>query len=513
MNIREALRLKAAGLNNTQIASSSTVNAARSTIVELFKRCDQAGLDDAAVQDMSDSELQALLYPHNSTAGRTARELNLERWYQEVAEGRQRMDCWETYISEQPGGISYPQFCRRLKQYSKDKGTDLSYPKLKRPGEVMETDWAGDTLPIIYDQTQACFIEAYFFVATIGFSGKLFCRAYPNEQMPAWLDAHSRALEAYGGIPRIVTPDNTRTAIKKSHRYEPTTNPGFMSWAVHYSVAIIPARVAKPRDKNQTEGGVWLLESKILPKLKGQIFFDFESLNQELARLTEKQNRKPYQQRPGSRSDIFTEFDQPQLRQLPAHRFELPETKWATVSRNGYHVRFDDHRYSVPFQFSGKRVLISATSTVVELLYDNRRIAQHRRCYSHSQVYITNPSHMPEAHQHQLKADCMNGEKYRAWAAGIGEAALEYISALLARHVIEEQAYETCMGILRLADKYSEPMLEAACSKALKLGIGGYHQIKALLQALQEEQDADRLNTHSNLRGAAYYTEGKEHVV
>lgn len=508
MKIREALRLKAAGLNNSQIAESGTVGAARSTIVELFKRCELAGIDAEKAAKMTDSELRALLYPRNSESGRARQHLNEERWYQEVLKGSDRLSCWEQYLSEEPGGMSYPQFCRRLKQYGFEQGEGLSYPKQIKPGEVMETDWSGETLAIVYDQDKDKFLKAHFFVSILGFSGKIFCRAYPNEKTEAWIDAHSRALEYYGGVPRIVTPDNTKTAITNSHRYEPTKNPNFMFWAQHYSVAIIPARAARPTDKNLVEGGVGLVKRRILSKLKGQIFFDFASLNQEVNRLLEKVNKKSYQQRPGNRSEIFAEFDQPLLRPLPAHRFELPQVKWAKVSKNGYHIQFDGHLYSAPYQFRGKKVLVSSTSTTVELLYDNRRIALHMRCYDPKVRHITAFEHMPERHRQQQLADCMTGRKYRNWAESIGPWTHKFITSLLQRFVIEEQAYQSCMGILRMADKYSEAALEEACRKACELGIGGYQQIKKILTRIKQEQDQKQLNTHENIRGASYYTKG-----
>lgn len=508
MKIREALRLKAAGLNNTQISESSTVGAARSTIVELFKRCELAGIDAEQAAEMSDSELRALLYPRNLRSGRARQELNEERWYQKILNGKDRQGCWEEYISEEPDGMSYGQFCRRIKQFSREKGDGLSYAKQMKAGEVMETDWAGETLDIVYDPTTDTFLTAHIFVSTLGFSGKIFCRAYLNEREEAWIDAHSRALEYYGGLPRIVTPDNTKTAITKTNRYEPTKNPNFMLWAQHYGLAIIPARISKPTDKNLVEGGVGYVERRVLSKLKGQIFFSFDSLNQELGRLVEILNNRPYQKRPGSRLEVFAEIDQPHLRPLPLHRFELPQVKWATVSRNGYHVSFDGRLYSTPYQFCGKKVLVSSTGTTVEILYDNRRIAFHQRCYDPAIRCITIKDHMPQRHQHQYMADSMNGRKYRNWAETVGPFTYKFISALLERYEIEEQTYQSCMGILRLADKYSNPLLEEACRIACEIGMGGYTQIKTILTKIEQKQKQEKLNKHENIRGASYYAKG-----
>lgn len=508
MKIREALRLRSQGLNNSQIAMCATVNCARSTVVELFKRCAKAGINHENSQNLSDRELEALLYPRKHLARNPKQELNEAYWVKRVAEsGKDILTIWEEeYLPQDLHGLSYGQFSYRLKQWREEHSPELDYPKQRKAGEVMETDWCGDQPNILYDKGSRTFSKAHLFVATIGFSQKLFVRAYRDEKQRAWLDAHTRALEYYGGVPKSVKPDNTKTAILKPDRYEAEKNPAFASWAAHYGVAVLPARSGKPKDKDRVEDAVGWVEQKILPKLKEQVFFDLEELNRILLVELKKLNEKPYQNRPCNRSEIFREVDLPAMRPLPAHAFENPEMKWVRASKNGYHVQFDGHRYSVPFQLAGERILLSASSTAVELLYDNKRVALHRRCYARNQLYVTDPKHMPPKHQAQRQTDCMTGDKYLKWAAEIGPHTEKVIATLLSRYVIEEQVYDSCMGILRFSKTYSPFQLELACQKACKLGVGGYRQIKHFLEQPKPETTEERAtNLHSNIRGASYY--------
>ena len=511
MRIREALRLREAGHSNVQIASSRTVGCARSTLVELFHRCDNAGISYGNSQDMSDGELESLLYPRKHLARHPKQEINEGHWLRREAEsGKTRMALWQDeYLVANPEGLSYKRFCTRLKQYQEKTNPKLDYPKQRKAGEVMESDWCGEKLAIIYDHDTGTFQEAHVLVTAQGFSQKIFARAYPNEKQAAWIDGHTKALEYYGALPRIVKPDNTKTAIKKSNRYEPEKNPVFSRWAEHYNLAIIPARAYKPKDKDRVEDAVGWVEQSVFPTLKEQVFFSFDELNIVLLEKVEKLNEEPYQQRPGSRSQIYQHVDRPAMRPLPAHAFQNPEIRWAKVSKNGYHVQFEGRYYSVPFQLAGKEVLLSATSTTVELVYDNKRVALHRRCYAINQRFMTDPSHMPPRHLAQYDTDTMTGPKYLDWAARVGPSTKKVIATLLARYEIQEQVYDSCMGILRLADRYSQIQLEAACRRACQQGIGGYRQIKAFIEEDTRTKEERPANCHANLRGGQYYTQGR----
>lgn len=509
MKIREALRMRAEGLNNSQIASNSTVNCARSTVVELFKRSDHRKITYASSQNLSDRELEALLYPRKQLAKPPRQALDEAYWIKRTAEsGKTIMDIWqEEYLEQGMHSLSYGQFCHRLKQWQDKNNPELNYPKQRKAGEVMETDWCGDKIAVLYCQETRSFQTVHFFVAVLGFSQKIFARAYLDERQAAWINAHTKALEFYGAVPLVVKPDNTKTAILKPHRYEADKNPAFARWAAHYGIAIIPARAAKPKDKDRVEDAVGWFEKKVLPKLKEQIFFDLAELNRSILIELKKLNNKPYQKRPGNRADIYQEVDLPAMRPLPAHAFENPDIRWVSASRKDYHVHFDGHQYSVPYQLAGEKFLLSATGTAVELLYDNKRIALHHRCYARNQLYITDPHHMPEKHHVQHEVDGMTGETYRQLAAGIGPHTKEVMAALLAKAEVEQEAYTACLGVLRLARDHSPFQLEKACQTACRLGIHTYRHIKELIaQEEHESKPSNAQQSHANIRGGKYYT-------
>ena len=167
--------------------------------------------------------------------------------------------------------------------------------------------------------------------------------------------------------------------------------------------------------------------------------------------------------------------------------------------------------YSVPYEFIKRKVDVRVTDTVIEIFYNHDRIASHRRLYGRKGQYSTVTEHMPEDHQAYLE---WNGERFRKWAERIGTNTLKVIDAILTSQRVEQQSYRSCMGLLKLADKYSARRLEAACQKALSYtATPSYKSIKNILAAgsdkdALESQVSDKAssqNKHAITRGADYY--------
>ena len=179
----------------------------------------------------------------------------------------------------------------------------------------------------------------------------------------------------------------------------------------------------------------------------------------------------------------------PLLAPLPATPFELAEWKQATVQFN-YHIAVDRMFYSVPYQYIKNKVDVRITDTTVEIFYNHNRIASHRRLYGRSGQYSTVTEHMPQEHQKYLE---WNGDRFRKWADSIGINTSKVVDAILTSGRIEQQSYRSCMGLLKLAEKYSPEKLEQVCAKALSYsGKPSYKSIKNLLAAMKEVPFEDR---------------------
>jgi hypothetical protein len=224
----------------------------------------------------------------------------------------------------------------------------------------------GDTLECVLDTGTGKMLKAHFFVATLGDSGYPTVIAYPNEKLENWINAHVVTFNCLGGLPKVIVPDNCKTAVTKSNYYDPKYNKTYFDLSLYYNVAVIPARVRRPRDKGQVESNIGWLETWLLEWLRGKSFTSFIELNVEIkARLAELVKR-PFQKRAGSRESVFLEIDRPALRPLPRESYELSVYVERKVP-NDYHVVYDGFYYSVPYSYYKRKVTIKATNLVIEV--------------------------------------------------------------------------------------------------------------------------------------------------
>ena len=275
--------------------------------------------------------------------------------------------------------------------------------------------------------------------------------------------------------------------------------------AEHYNTAIIPARVRKPDDMPNAEGGVRNISTWIIAALRNEQFFSLAELNTAIRNRLNEFNQRKFQKKDTSRYLLYQE-ELPLLSALPPTPYELAEWKQATVLFN-YHVSHESMLYSVPHEYIGKKVDIRVTEKMIEIFFNRNRIASHPRLYGRKGQYSTQQEHMPENHQKYLS---WNGDRFRRWAKQMGESTLRVVESMLTSRQVEQQAYRSCMGLLKLAEKYSSADLEAACGKALSLtGSPSYKSIRNILSTgvhkpvLQETESTE--NPYAITRGAEYY--------
>ena len=400
----------------------------------------------------------------------------------------------------------YSQFCYHIQQDEQKRHATMHIGR--KPGEQIEVDWAGDPAHII-DPDTGEIIPAWLFVGVMTYSQYPYVEAFINEKQKAWITAHVHMFEYFGGVTRILVPDNCKTAVVHNNNwYNQQINAVYHEMAEHYGIAIIPARVRAPKDKAAAEGSVGNISTWITAALRNEQFFSLSELNQAIRKKLAEFSRRPFQKKEGSRYGIFRDEEQPLLAKLPTTRFELAEWKSATVQFN-YHISLDGMLYSVPYEFIKRKVDVRITETVVEIFYNHNRIASHRRLYGRKGQYSTVTEHMPQDHQKYLE---WNGDRFRKWAEKIGENTAKVVNALLSSQRVEQQSYRSCMGLLKMSEKYSSVRLEAACQKALLYTSSpSYKSIRNILAAWKEQPDSIAANPetthneHALTRGAEYY--------
>jgi len=503
--IKELLRLDAEGRSEREISRSLKVS--RSTIQRYRQRAKEAELTWPVPEDLSDSEIEARLFPPPPAPDQPR---PLPAWKGIDQELRRRgvtlQLLWEEYrAAHRDAAYSYSRFCELFGAW---KGTlDVVLRQEYKAGERTFVDYAGQTMPVVNQETGEI-REAQIFVGALGASNYTYAEATWTQSLPDWIASHVRMFAYYGGVSELVIPDNLRSAVNRACRYDPDKNPTYQELADHYNTAVLPARPGRPRDKAKVETAVQIVERWVLAPLRDHTFFSLAELNEEIRRLIDKLNDRPFQKLEGSRRSLFETLERPALRPLPTTPYEYAE--WLNAGVNiDYHIAVHGHFYSVPYQLTKERVDVRLTATTVEALHDGRRVAAHPRSYRVG-GYTTDPSHRPKAHQKHLE---WTPSRLIHWAEKTGPSTAHVVGRILDERPHPEQGYRACLGILRLGDRYGAERLEAACKRAAELPQLKYRSIQSILTkgldrlpSPQDDQISLQLpQEHENLRGADYY--------
>jgi len=502
--VSEVLRLKhVAKLSHRQIARVLQIGIG--TVTNYLAAAERAGLSWPLPAELDEAALATKLWPP-ATAGE-AKFVTPDFVYiheQLKQKGVTRQLLWDEYCQQHPGqAYQYTKFCTLYGEWRRRLKATMR--QTHRAGEKLFVDYCGPTVAVVNVVTGEI-KEAQIFVAVLGASNYTYAEATWTQGLADWIGSHTRAFSFFEGVPALIIPDNTRSAVSKACRYEPLLNTSYYQMLAHYGTAALPARPYKPRDKAKVEVAVQVVERWILARLRKQTFFSLPELNRAIHYLLTALNQRPFKKLPGCRRSQFEALDQPALRPLPAQAYEYAEWRKARVNLD-YHIEVERHYYSVPHSLLRREVDVRLSEKTVEIFLAGNRVAVHLRSQrqgSHS----TNAEHMPKAHRAHLE---WTPGRLLNWAVQIGPHTRDLVKHLLWNKPHPEMGYRSCLGLLNLAKRFGRERLEAACQRALQLGSPNRRSVVSLL-----EQGLDRLPLpeptvaqpplfHENIRGPDYY--------
>ncbi len=507
MKITEILRLREMKLNLRDIASA--VGCSKTTVGDILNKCKECGLSYEEALKLSPDRINELIYPETFGRKQSKDEPDWKSIYKRLMSSSRinLFYIWEQeYRKDNPDGYSYSYFCAKFNTWKDKTGKEVVLPQEREPGKELFIDWIGDTLDCVVEYGTGVVHSAHFFVTTLGDSSYPFVEAFPDETQINWNQAHIDAFEWYGGLPKILVPDNCKTAVIHANLYNPEINQAYRDLARHYQLAIIPARVRKPRDKSTVESGVGWLETWLLEWLKGKTYHSFDALNADIRDRVLELSKRNFKHRPGSRESNFLALDKPALRPLPKDPFEYYETLSVKTVPNNYHILCYGFYYSVPYSHYKASVKVHVYAKKIEIFNDiGERVAIHRRRFA-GKRYVTDENHMPANHRAVREFNQYDGAHYRCRAGSIGTNAYHFIDTLLKSVDYEEQAYKSCMAVINFSKQYGNTRVDNACKKAIELNSVNYSTLKNILKNNQDRKpvnssDADNPTPqHENLR-------------
>jgi len=493
--VLEVLRLTEKGVRQSEIAKSVRVSRMTVRHYQAMAKLHQVSSEDLV--GFSSDEVKELL--DLKPRGRKERAAFDASRYVAELEGNSlltRQILWEEYRNEDPQGLSYSQFCDLIRRHRHSK--ELSLRGLHRPGEKVFVDWAGTKFPIFENgNDEPTYVSV--FIGCLGYSNLLYFEGCRDQQMEAWINCHVNMFEYFGGVTRVVVPDNTKTGVTSACYYEPAINKTYRDFACHYDVVVIPARPGKSKDKAKVESGVGFVTRQIVGHFRKIRFTSLSAFVVALRDLMESLNSRPMQEYKTSRFERFRSTEKQMLHALPVHPFKVGLWHTGKVGVD-YHVELDGHYYSVPDKFTGQYVELRYSQHTVEIFHDSQRIAQHARSHLRGH-HTTLTEHMP-AH-HRFVRD-WSPSRFSEWAAKIGPETKELVEAVIRSKEHPEQGYRAALGILNLAKKHGNTVLETASFHANRNGHVSYRATKQVTEMLLKDLEAQKHHrqpvVHENLR-------------
>ena len=482
---------------------ANSLDISISTINDYVSRAKKANLEWPFPEDLSEQNLYEQLF----CASKTKIQRPLPDWEEVHRELRKKAVTlqllWREYKDIHPSGWGYTQFCEHYRNYVKQISPVMR--QTHKEGEKAFVDYSGLKMPWL-DPSTGELHEAEIFVGALGASQYIFAEATATQALPDWTQSHVRMWAYFGGVSEIVVPDNLRSGVTKSHRYDPDINANYQHLSEHYGFAIVPARVREPKDKSIVEISVGCVERKILAPLRHTTFTSIAEINEAIKPRLALLNSQPFQKMKTSRLELFETIDKPALKPLPPSPYQYVDWSNAKIHID-YHFVFDGHFYSVPYNYIHREVNLCTTGTTVECFYQGKRIAAHARSYLRYK-FTTLKEHMPPAHLSHAE---WGPERMHRWAKKIGAQTAEFIEHMILSRPFPQQALRSCLGLLRLGKRFGDPRLEKACAMALIAGATRYQQVESILKNRLDTVDypTEKIDNvvplHNNIRGSNYY--------
>lgn len=484
--------------------SKNTVKSYLEKVTLLLDR----GIKLAELLDLEEPELEARLHVGNPAYKDDFRYQTfmskMEYFIQQLkSKGVNKYLLWEEYKAEVDFGYGYSQFCWHIQQYQKASKPSAVLTHL--PADKLFIDFAGKTLSYIDIETGEI-IPCQVFVACLPYSDYCFVKAVHGQTTEDFIYALRCCLEDLGGVAKCLVPDNLKAAIIKASRYDPDINEVLLDFANHYCTTVLPARVAKPKDKALVENQVKIIYTRVYAKLRNMQFFDLESLNKAIKEKVCIHNQTRMQKKPWSREEKFLAEEKHLLTPLPVEPFEIKHYKVLKVAKNN-HIYLSENKnyYSVPYLLIGQKVKVAYTRNRVHIYHKGVQVAVHLRSYRMSH-YTTDLEHLCSQHQHYFDR---SPEYYLERAGKTSETLKLLVEHIFKQNRPPEQLYKTCDGLLNLARHTPSEALQQACEIALEHQVYTYGFLKNILSngtnKATESMSEKTLPKHHNLRGKHYY--------
>lgn len=490
-----------------------------STVTLILKRFKELGKSYEELANGDPVEVQEMFYPQEAMRRSNCPMPDYQRMYERINAKGSKVNisyCWIEYKKEHPDGYEQTQFYELFNRFvQKNYGMNKVSMAVERvPGEKMYIDWVGDQPEIYLDAQTGELKKVHVFVTTLGFSSYAYSEVFPDETLPNFLKGVVNALHFYGAVPKYLVPDNLKAAVTSHKHEELILNAAFQDLESFYETIVVPPPPRKPKGKSTVENQVRTYETHLIEKLKESVYTSFSEINaacREIIADINSWKKKGFKE---NRRELFEKYDRPNMKPLSPGMFTTCDYAFFDKVPDNYHLKYDDHYYSVSYkQYKHPAILKATFNQIIITDEHNRVIAIHKRIYEDFPLYCTADEHMHPDHKFYKTVNMRDGNYYRHRAESIGPYTLEFIDRLLTQQRHEETAYNSCNGILNLNGGNGRELFEAAAKRCLDMHSIGYKAFKSAFNYIKDHKTAqlplslegNALPVHKNIRGKDEY--------
>jgi len=358
----------------------------RDTIRASLDAIRKAGLLDGEPSDLPDLDvLRALIEEHVPSKQAPQQVSSVDRWRGQIEKLRGRgagptaiHDHLRLQESDYVGSLSaVKRLCARLDRDRGPEATDVAIPVLTAPGEVAQVDFG--YVGKIYDPERGVLRKAWIFVLVLGFSRHMYCEIVFDQKAETWLSLHVHAFKSFGGVPKMIVPDNLKAAVVRAAFAvddDPVIHRSYRELAQHFGFQIDPAPPREPKKKGKVERGVRYV--------KGNFFKAWESvdIHEDRRQLQRWNDEIAAKRRHGTTGrapiELFEEEERGALLDLPKKRWELVLWKKVRLHTDS-HVQIDGAFYSASWHCLHQELWAHCTPHSIVLYHGDRHLRTHGR--------------------------------------------------------------------------------------------------------------------------------------
>jgi transposase len=483
--VREVLRLWVAGEGFRSIERLSAVD--RKTVRRYVLAAIGLGLDrEAGEEQLSDEFLGRVVetvHPHRRDGrGEAWRVLEVHHCQLETWLVVEKLTVVKAHELLERRGVVVPQ--RTVHRYALEvlgvgRGRGVTVRVADGvPGDELQVDFG--RMGLVFDPATGRNRVAHALIFTACYSRHCFVWLTFAQTLDAVIDGFEAAWGFFGGVFGTVIPDNLKAIVELADPLEPRLNQAFVEYAQARSFRVDPARVRRPQDKPRVERAVQFVRGSFFA---GECFIDLADAQRRaetwcMGRAGQRVHGTT-QQRP---VEVFAQHEAPRLRPAPAQRYDLPRYATAKVHRD-HHIEVARALYSIPGNLIGQRVEVRADRQLVRVFHRGVLVKVHPRQGPGGRC--TDPADLPSGKEIYALRDLA---RLQAMAAAHGPAVGTYAAALLDTPLPWTKMRQV-YALLGLVKKWGSERVDAACARALELGVVNVGKIGRILDAGTERAE------------------------